>query len=184
MDRGSPNVERSDLSLEDTHDAVSSFPVGEVHPPPPTNASRCNVPSESMYKHLYWRSLNDADNFWKERALEKLRWFQPFTKTQNGSLKDGDVTWFLNGKLNVCDNCVDRWAEQYPQRIALICEGDNPDESQVVTYKELQDQVCRFANLLKSLDVRKGDIVTIYLPMIPEIAYAMLACARIGAVHR
>ncbi|KAL8449805.1 hypothetical protein Emed_002768 [Eimeria media] len=183
IDRGSPNVERSELNLEETQDAIASFPVTEVHGPPPKNTSRCNVPSESMYRHLYWRSLTDTDNFWKERALEKLRWSQPFTKTQHGSLKNGDVSWFLNGKLNACDNCVDRWAEQYPQRIALIYEGDHSEDSQVVTYKELQDQVCRFANLLKSLDVRKGDIVTIYLPMMPEIVYAMLACARIGAVH-
>ncbi|XP_026193941.1 acetyl-coenzyme A synthetase [Cyclospora cayetanensis] len=183
VDRGSPNVERSDLNLEGAHEAISSFPVKEVHEPPPKNTSRCNVPSESMYKHLYWRSLTDADNFWREKALEKLRWSHPFTKTQHGSLKNGDMSWFLNGKLNVCDNCVDRWAEQYPQRIALIYEGDTSKDSQVVTYKELQDQVCRFANLLKSLDVRKGDIVTIYLPMMPEIVYAMLACARIGAVH-
>ncbi|OEH76691.1 hypothetical protein cyc_00537 [Cyclospora cayetanensis] len=176
VDRGSPNVERSDLNLEGAHEAISSFPVKEVHEPPPKNTSRCNVPSESMYKHLYWRSLTDADNFWREKALEKLRWSHPFTKTQHGSLKNGDMSWFLNGKLNVCDNCVDRWAEQYPQRIALIYEGDTSKDSQVVTYKELQDQVCRFANLLKSLDVRKGDIVTIYLPMMPEIVYAMLAC--------
>ncbi|KAL8437240.1 hypothetical protein Efla_006733 [Eimeria flavescens] len=189
VDRGSPNVERSDLNLEAAQEAIASFPVAEVHDPPPKNTSRCNVPSESMYKHLYWRSLADADNFWKEvtlsqgRAVDKLRWSHLFTKTQHGSLQSGDVCWFLNGKLNACDNCVDRWAEQYPQRIALICEGDNPEDTQVVTYKELQDQVCRFANLLKSLDVRKGDIVTIYLPMMAEIVYAMLACARIGAVH-
>ncbi|KAL8433125.1 hypothetical protein ACSSS7_004102 [Eimeria intestinalis] len=198
IDRGSPNVERSELNLEETHDAIASFPVTEVHAPPPKNTSRCNVPSESMYRHLYWRSLTDTDNFWKERALEKLRWSQPFTKTQHGSLKNGDVSWFLNGKLNACDNCVDRWAEQYPQRIALIYEGDHSEDSQVVTYKELQGShhpqvlskalftlfpLTKFANLLKSLDVRKGDIVTIYLPMMPEIVYAMLACARIGAVH-
>ncbi|PHJ21334.1 acetyl-coenzyme a [Cystoisospora suis] len=98
-------------------------------------------------------------------------------------MEDGNVSWFLNGKLNVCDNCVDRWAEKFPNRIALICEADNPEHSTVVTYKKLLQNVCQFANMLKRLGVRKGDTVTIYLPMIPEIVYAMLACTRIGAVH-
>ncbi|CEM39796.1 unnamed protein product [Vitrella brassicaformis CCMP3155] len=96
---------------------------------------------------------------------------------------DGHVSWFLNGKLNVCENCVDRWAEETPDRIALIWEGDDPSHSKRITYRDLHTQVCKFANMLKRLGVRKHDTVGIYMPMIPETVYAMLACARLGAIH-
>ena len=116
-------------------------------------------------------------------ATENLDWFKPFSKVKSGSFTDGDIAWFLNGQLNVSYNCIDRHAEKNPDKVAIIWESDEPGKHQTFTYKQLLQQVSQFALVLKKFKVRKGDTVAIYMPMVPEAAFAMLACARIGAVH-
>eukprot|EP00922_Rhytidocystis_sp_ex-Travisia-forbesii_P069125 GHVS01103139.1.p1 GENE.GHVS01103139.1~~GHVS01103139.1.p1 ORF type:complete len:619 (-),score=54.44 GHVS01103139.1:502-2358(-) len=117
-------------------------------------------------------------------ATDNLRWASPFTKVCASDMANGKICWFANGKLNVCDNCVDRWAEQFPNNTAILWEPDDPtDSTVVVSYRLLLEKVCKMANLLKHTGVHKGDVVTIYMPMVPEVVYAMLACARLGAVH-
>ncbi len=138
----------------------------------------------AKYAEMYARSLADPDGFWREQAA-RLDWIKPFTKVKNVSWDPDNlfIKWFEDGTLNVTVNCIDRHLPAYAGRVALIWEGDDPNQSKSVTYQELHDEVCRFANVLRRHGVKKGDRVTIYLPMIPEAAYAMLACARIGAVH-
>lgn len=139
--------------------------------------------SQVEYKRLYQKSIEEPEKFWEEQA-GRLDWFQPFTDVKHTSFEDDvSINWFADGKLNVCYNCVDRHVESKGDKVALIWEGDNPEESKKVTYSELFDAVCRFANVLKAQGVKKGDRVLIYMPMILEATYAMLACARIGAVH-
>lgn len=116
-------------------------------------------------------------------ASKYLTWFTPYTQVLSGSFQEGDIAWFLNGRINACYNCVDRHLPTKASQVAIIWEGDEPGETRKVTYGELFQQVCRIANVLKENGVRKGDCVTIYLPMIPEVAMVMLACARIGAIH-
>ncbi len=135
------------------------------------------------YKAMYERSISDPDGFWGEHG-KYLDWFKPYTKVKNASF-DGDVNirWFEDGTLNASSNCLDRHLAKRGQQTAIIWEGDNPSEQKHITYAELHAETCRFANALKARGVKKGDRVTIYLPMIPEATVAMLACARIGAVH-
>jgi len=138
-----------------------------------------------QYEALYQRSISDPDGFWREEA-QRLDWMKPFTKVKNTSFEYPNVSikWFEDGELNVSANCIDRHLGTRGDTVALIWEPDNPkDEARFITYRQLHQEVCRLANILKAKGVRKGDRVTIYLPMIPEAAYAMLACARIGAVH-
>ena len=137
----------------------------------------------AKYKDMYARSVNDPDGFWGEVA-ERLDWFKKPTKIKNTSF-DGDVSikWYEDGVINACYNCVDRHLPARANQTALIWEGDNPAESKKITYAQLKDGVCQLANALKERGVKKGDRVTIYMPMVPEAVYAMLACARIGAVH-
>jgi len=138
----------------------------------------------AKYAEMYARSIADPDGFWREQA-KRLDWIKPFTKVKNVSW-DPDhlsIKWFEDGSLNVTVNCIDRHLPAHANRVAIIWEGDNPKDSRAITYRELHNEVCRFANVLRRHGVKKGDRVTIYLPMIPEAAYAMLACARIGAVH-
>ncbi|KAG0763254.1 hypothetical protein G6F57_009179 [Rhizopus arrhizus] len=135
------------------------------------------------YKQKWQESVNDPNKFFGNLARELLSWSKPFETVQAGSLKEGDVAWFLEGELNVSFNCVDRHALTTPDKVAIIHEGDEPGNVRKITYRELLQEVCRVANVLISLDVRKGDNVAIYMPMVPEAVYAMLACARIGAVH-
>ena len=138
----------------------------------------------AQYQAAYAESVRDPDGFWRKEA-GRLDWAKPFTKVGNWSY-DADnlhIKWFEDGALNVAGNCVDRHLAKRGGQTAIIWEGDNPAESKHITYAELHQNVCRFANVLKARGVRTGDRVTIYLPMIPEAAYAMLACARIGAVH-
>ncbi|MDE2464024.1 MAG: acetate--CoA ligase [Alphaproteobacteria bacterium] len=146
-------------------------------------AQRAYVNAQS-YDTLYRRSLEDPDGFWREVAL-KLDWIKPFSKVQNVSFDPDDlhIRWFEDGKLNVAANCIDRHLPTRADQTAILWEGDDPSQSRAITYRELHEEVCRLANVLKSLGVKKGDRVTIYLPMIPQAAYAMLACARIGAIH-
>lgn len=130
----------------------------------------------------YQKSIEDNENFWFEQS-KRLHWFSPFKTVTSGSFKNGDIKWFEEGSLNVSYNCIDRHLEKNSQKIAFFWEGDNPSDQRKYTYDQLHKEVCRFANVLKSLKVQKGDRVCIYLPMIPESIFAMLACSRIGAVH-
>jgi acetyl-CoA synthetase len=137
-----------------------------------------------QYEERYERSLSDPDGFWHEQA-QRIDWIKPFTKVKNTSFQYPDVSikWFEDGELNISANCIDRHLATRGDQVAIIWEGDTPGTQETITYRELHERVCRCANVLKSLGVCKGDRVTIYLPMIPQAAYAMLACARIGAVH-
>ncbi|KAB7742302.1 acetate--CoA ligase [Parvibaculum sedimenti] len=155
----------------------------EVFPVSPEWAARAII-DEARYKALYEASLRDPDTFWREEA-QRIDWIKPFTKVKNVSFdpKNLHIKWFEDGALNVSVNCVDRHLKDRPDQVAIIWEGDDPKNDRKITYRELHAEVCRFANVLKARGVKKGDRVTIYLPMIPEAAYAMLACARIGAVH-
>jgi acetyl-CoA synthetase len=139
---------------------------------------------EAQYKEMYARSVKDPNGFWGEQA-KRLDWIKPFSKVKNTSYDLGNVSikWFEDGTLNVCHNCVDRHLAKRGDQTAILWEGDDPKDDKKLTYKQLHAEVCRFANVLKSRGVKKGDRVTIYLPMIPEAAISMLACARIGAVH-
>src|SRR3954471_3303515 len=155
----------------------------KVYPVPAEWKSRAYV-DETKYKDLYARSLKDPNGFWAEEA-KRLYWYRTPTKIKNTSFGPGDVSikWFEDGITNVAYNCIDRHLPKRANQPAIIWEGDDPSESKHITYQELHDEVCRFANILRNRNVEKGDRVTIYMPMIPEAAYAMLACARIGAVH-
>ncbi|MGQ0672245.1 MAG: acetate--CoA ligase [Hyphomicrobium sp.] len=139
---------------------------------------------DAKYQALYKRSVEDPNAFWGEVG-KRLDWMKPYTRVKNTSFDPGNVTirWFEDGTLNVSVNCIDRHLATRGDQTALIWEGDDPTEDAKITYRQLHERVCRFANVLKAHGVKKGDRVTIYLPMIPEAAYAMLACARIGAVH-
>ena len=140
---------------------------------------------ENKYRAMYERSVKDPDGFWAEQAQEFVTWFKPWTKVSDWSFdaKNLHIQWFLGGKLNVAYNCLDRHLEKRGNQVALIWEGDDPKLDKKITYRELHAEVCKLANVLKSRGVKKGDRVCIYMPMIPEAAAAMLACARIGAVH-
>ena len=140
--------------------------------------------TKDQYEQMYARSVSDPEGFWAEQA-KRLDWITPPTKIKNTTFAYPDVSikWFEDGVLNISANCIDRHLITRGDQVALIWEGDTPGMDAHITYRQLHERVCRFANVLKSLDVRKGDRVTIYMPMIPEAAYAMLACARIGAVH-
>ncbi|PPC78530.1 acetate--CoA ligase [Pokkaliibacter plantistimulans] len=140
--------------------------------------------NEESYEQLYQQSVDSPDVFWADQA-KRLDWITPFTKVKNTSFDPHNVSirWFEDGELNVSQNCLDRHLTTRGDQVAIIWEGDSPDESLNITYKELHEQVCKFANALKAQGVKKGDVVTIYLPMIPEAAVAMLACTRVGAVH-
>ena len=140
--------------------------------------------NEARYKDMYARSLADPEGFWGEQG-KRIDWMTPFTKVKNTSFDPHNVSikWYEDGVTNAAFNCVDRHLPTRANQTAIIFEGDDPSDSRHITYQELHEQVCRFANVLKAHGVKKGDRVTIYLPMIPEAAYAMLACARIGAAH-
>jgi acetyl-CoA synthetase len=138
---------------------------------------------EDDYFRLYRESLADPDRFWGEHG-KRIDWIKPFTKVLNASFEgDVHIAWYEDGTLNASYNCVDRHLPRRAEQTAILWEGDHPGDDRRVTYRELHDAVCRFANVLKARGVKKGDRVTIYLPMIPEIGVAMLACARIGAIH-
>ena len=139
---------------------------------------------ETAYRTLYGESVEDPDTFWRERA-QRLEWLKEFTQVKDVSFARDDlhIRWFADGELNVSANCLDRHLADRGDQTAIIWEGDNPDDDLHISYRELHERVCRFGNALRLLGVEKGDRVTIYLPMIPEAAVAMLACARIGAIH-
>ena len=133
------------------------------------------------YKNLYEQSINNPSEFFSSLAKENLFWMEDFTSTHNGEF--ANTKWFEGGKTNISVNCIDRHLKDSPDKIAIIWEGDNPDDSKELTFQELHDEVCKFANVLKALGVKKGSRVCIYMPMILEVAFAMLACTRIGAIH-
>jgi acetyl-CoA synthetase len=139
--------------------------------------------SEADYSRLYEQSLADPDRFWAEHG-KRVDWIKPFSKVRNVAFEgDVHIAWYEDGTLNASHNCIDRHLPRRAEQTAILWEGDDPGEDRRVTYRELHEAVCRLANALKDRGVRKGDRVTIYLPMIPEAVFAMLACARIGAVH-
>ena len=139
---------------------------------------------DAKYQELYARSIKDPNGFWAEQA-KRIDWIKPFSKVKNTSYDPHNVSikWFEDGTLNVCHNCVDRHLAKRGDQTAILWEGDDPKDDKTLTYKQLHAEVCRFANVLKARGVKKGDRVTIYMPMIPEAAISMLACARIGAIH-
>ncbi|MFL1479838.1 acetate--CoA ligase [Pseudomonas grimontii] len=139
--------------------------------------------SQEDYQRLYRQSIEQPDTFWAEQAKGFLDWITPWHTVQQSDIKTGAAQWFAGGQLNVSYNCIDRHLAQRADQPAFIWEGDDPAKSSKITYRQLHQNVCRLANVLKSRGVKKGDRVCIYMPMIPEAAYAMLACTRIGAVH-
>jgi acetyl-CoA synthetase len=153
-----------------------------IHPVPDEWKKRAWVDA-ARYEEMYRRSIDDPEGFWGDEA-KRLDWIKPWTKVKNTTFdRPVSIKWYEGGKLNVAANCVDRHLAKRGDQVAIIWEGDDPNVSKKITYRELHEEVCRFANVLKTHGVKKGDRVTIYMPMIPEAAYAMLACARIGAIH-
>ncbi|MGF1463084.1 MAG: acetate--CoA ligase [Maricaulaceae bacterium] len=157
--------------------------LATVYPVPTAFEAETDI-NEARYKKLYAQSVCDPEAFWAEQA-RRLDWMTPFTKVKNVSWDPDNlyIKWFEDGELNVSANCLDRHLATKGDQPAIIWEGDDPNSSETITYRVLHERVCRFANVLKKLGVKKGDRVTLYLPMIPQAAVAMLACTRIGAVH-
>ena len=154
----------------------------KVYPVKPEIAASAHIDSEA-YKTLYQQSINDPEHFWAEQAEQFLLWSKRWDSVMNCDYLTGHIRWFEGGELNVSVNCLDRHLETRADQVAIIWEGDDPSQDKKITYRELFESVCQFANVLKSLGVKKGDRVCIYLPMISEAATVMLACTRIGAVH-
>ena len=150
----------------------------------PENVKADALVDEAKYYEMYAESLRDPEAFWGEHG-KRIDWTRPYTKVKNTlySKENVSIKWYEDGTLNACVNCVDRHVDARGDDIAIIWEGDEPDQAAKITYRQLHEEVCRFANVLKQQGVGKGDRVTIYMPMIPEAAFAMLACARIGAIH-
>ena len=152
--------------------------------PPPADFVKTALIDAQTYDAMYARSLSEPEAFWSEQA-QSLDWMVPFTKVKNTSFDEANfsIKWFEDGVLNVSVNCVDRHLVAQPDKVAILWEGDDPADSKAITYRELHREMCKMANVMKKLGVVKGDRVTLYMPMIPEAAYAMLACTRIGAIH-
>ena len=155
----------------------------QIYPVDPDVQARALIDAAG-YEEIYARSINDNEKYWAEQA-RRIDWIKPFTRVKDVSFAKDDlhILWFDDGTLNVCYNCVDRHLTEHADDVAIIWEGDDPSRDLKITYRELHERVCKFANSLKMLGAKKGDRITIYMPMIPEAAVAMLACARIGAVH-
>jgi acetyl-CoA synthetase len=153
------------------------------YPVPEATQARTLV-TEAQYKEMYDRSVNDNEGFWADQA-KRVDWIKPFSKVKDVSFAKDElhIRWYEDGTLNACYNCVDRHLETKGDDVAIIWEGDDPNRDLKITYSELHERVCKFANTLKALGAKKGDRITIYMPMIPEAAVSMLACARIGAIH-
>jgi len=154
----------------------------KVYPVPEGLAEKAHIDT-SKYEEMYRRSVEDSEGFWRE-AASRVDWIKPFSEVRDVSFARDDlhIRWYADGSLNVCYNCVDRHLPAKADQTAIIWEGDDPARDAKITYGELYERVCVFANTLKALGVKKGDRVTIYMPMIPDAAIAMLACARIGAI--
>ena len=147
------------------------------------NIKNDSLISEEKFSEMYQHSITNPDEFWHEQASEYLEWISEWDQVSEHDFSKGQVSWFKGGKLNATINCIDRHLAARADQTAIIWEGDDPKESNHISYQELYENVCRFSNALKERGVNKGDRVCIYMPMIPEAAYAMLACARIGAIH-
>ncbi|MBT3092447.1 MAG: acetate--CoA ligase [Candidatus Thiodiazotropha endolucinida] len=156
----------------------------KTYPVPADFAAQANI-NDAQYQEMYRQSISDPEGFWGEQAEQYVTWFKKWDKVVDWSFGKDDlhIEWFKGATLNVAYNCLDRHLENRGDQVAIIWEGDNPDEDRKITYRELHEEVSKFANVLKSRGVKKGDRVSLYLPMIPEAAVAMLACTRIGAVH-
>lgn len=143
------------------------------------------IMSREIYEDEYQRSILQNENFWGDVAKKKIRWIHEFNQVKDCDLENGLIAWYLGGKLNASENCIDRHIETKGDKVAIIWEGDHPEKDGVrkITYRELQREVCKMANVLRHNGIRKGDRVAIYMSMVPEAAFAMLACARLGAVH-
>jgi acetyl-CoA synthetase len=153
-----------------------------LHQVPESAKARAHITRDD-YLRMYRNSIEQPEPFWAEQAQKFLDWFSPWSTVSESDFRQGQAKWFIGATLNAAYNCIDRHLPQRADQVAILWEGDDPADSKKITYQELHQQVCRLANLLKARQVRKGDRVCIYMPMIPEAAYAMLACARIGAVH-
>ena len=155
----------------------------KIYDVPPEWTRRAYL-DEAGYTAKYEASIRNPESFWGEEG-KRIHWFKPYTRVKNTNFGPGDVSirWFEDGTTNVAYNCIDRHLAARADQVAIIWEGDDPGETKHITYRELHDEVCRMANVMRNRGVGKGDRVTIYMPMIPEAAYAMLACARLGAVH-
>ncbi|KPW93776.1 Acetyl-coenzyme A synthetase, partial [Pseudomonas syringae pv. castaneae] len=162
---------------------VTKMSAASLYPVRPEVAAT-TLTDEATYKAMYQQSVVNPDGFWREQA-QRLDWIKPFSVVKQTSFDDHrvDIKWFADGTLNVAYNCLDRHLAERGDTIAIIWEGDDPSEHREITYRELHAEVCKFANALRGQDVHRGDVVTIYMPMIPEAVVAMLACARIGAIH-
>ena len=157
--------------------------MSKLYPAEPAFAAKARIQRED-YARLYETSVRDPEGFWAD-VSKRLEWCRVPTQIKDVSYDPQDlhIRWYADGTLNVAANCLDRHLAQRGDKTAIIFEGDDPAESRRISYRELHGEVCKFANTLKHLGVAKGDRVAIYLPMIPEAAVAMLACARIGAIH-
>jgi acetyl-CoA synthetase len=155
----------------------------KIYDVPAEWAAKAHV-DNAKYLQMYEASIRDPEAFWGEQG-KRLNWIKPYTKVKNTSFAPGNVSikWYEDGTLNVSANCLDRHLETRGDQVAMIWESDDPAHDQKITYRQMHTRVCKFANVLKGMGVKKGDRVTIYMPMIPEAAYAMLACTRIGAIH-
>jgi acetyl-CoA synthetase len=154
----------------------------KVYPVKPSIAATAHV-NKSQYEEMYRRSIEDPDAFWGEQANTMLDWYKPWDTVSRQDYHKAEIAWFEGGQLNLTYNCIDRHLDTRADQTALIWEGDDPEVSQRISYQELHDKVCQLANALREIGVEKGDRVCLYMPMIPEATYAMLACARIGAIH-
>src|SRR5258708_15316545 len=155
----------------------------QIYDVPPEWSKRAFI-DEAKYEAMYARSVKDPDGFWAEQA-KRIEWLKPFTKVKNTSFDPHHVSikWFEDGVTNVAHNCIDRHLARRGDQVAIVWEGDDPKDDRKITYRELHAEVSRFANVLKARGARKGDRITIHLPMIPEATYPLLARARIGALH-
>ena len=158
--------------------------MSEIHtyPVPVEFAANAHI-NEQQYHQMYKQSVENPDQFWAEQAEQFLTWDQRWSKVSEYDFVKGEAAWFIDGKLNLAYNCIDRHLETRADQTAIIWEGDSPDDAKNISYRELHQEVCKLANVLKQRGVKKGDRVCIYMPMVVEAAYAMLACARIGAIH-
>ena len=154
----------------------------KVYPVPTHFADHAHI-DKNLRQEMYRRSVDDPESFWAEQADRFVSWYKPWDQVLDWDFSSGKIRWFDGAKLNVCYNCIDRHLDSRGDQVAIIWESDDPQKDSRITYRELHRQVCIFANVLKARGVKKGDRVCIYMPMIPEVAYAMLACARIGAIH-
>ena len=168
--------------------AEAKVELKEIYPVPDAVREKAYIKSRAEYDKLYKRSIEDPEGFWGEVAEETVEWFKKWdgkVEDYNFDFRKGDIylKYFEGGKLNVSYNCLDRHLATRGDKVAIQWEGNEPGEDRAYTYKELHEEVCKFANVLKSHGIKKGDVVTLYLPMVPELAIAMLACTRIGAIH-